>query len=206
MTDLKVYSDIIQGSDAWFDVKRGKVSASNFADVLAKGQGKTRRAYMLRLVAEKLTGQTEPTYTNQFMEDGKEREDEARAYYEGVNDCQVEQVGFIELNEDIGCSPDGLIGEEGGLEIKCPKSTTHIEYILQGVLPSEYEKQVQGNLWVTGRKWWDFVSYCPQVKSSPYFWVRVKRNEKDIMILQAGVEQFITEMKELIKQIQSKTF
>ncbi|MFA7100682.1 MAG: lambda exonuclease family protein [Bacilli bacterium] len=206
MTDLKVYSDIIQGSDAWFDVKRGKVSASNFADVLAKGQGKTRRAYMLRLVAERLTGQTEPTYTNQFMEDGKEREDEARAYYEGVNDCQVEQVGFIELNEDIGCSPDGLIGEEGGLEIKCPKSTTHIEYILQGVLPSEYRPQVQGNLWVTGRKWWDFVSYDPRVINSPYFCVRVGRDEDCIKNIESEVNRFIEDMQKMIKEIKERTF
>lgn len=195
-----------QGSDEWFAVKLGKVSASDFHSVIAKGQGKTRRSYMLRLVSERLTGVAEPTYINQFMENGKELEAYAREYYEAFRGCAVEQVGFIAVNEDVGCSPDGLVGDKGGVEIKCPKPTTHIEYLLRNALPDEYKAQVQGNLWVAERDWWDFVSYCPQVINSPFFCVRIKRDEDYIRKLESEVNQFIADMNALIQEIEERIF
>lgn len=158
---------------------------------------------MLKLAAERLTGLTEPTYTNSYMEDGKELEAEAREAYETITDTVVEQVGFIEYNEDIGASPDGLIKLDGGTEIKCPKATTHIKYLLEDRLPPEYLWQVQGNLFVSGRGWWDFVSYC---RGFPLFIKRVNRDESCINTLKHELDIFVEELKDLVETIKQKGF
>jgi putative phage-type endonuclease len=146
-----IYHDVIQGSPEWHDVRCGKVTASSISDVLAKGQGITRKKYLWRLVAERITGKPKAGFCNGAMEWGTQTEPEARDYYENLNFVNVQQIGFVEVNEYLGCSPDGLVGEEGLLEIKCPEQDTHLGYIVEDRLPPEYVKQVQSQLWITGR-------------------------------------------------------
>jgi len=183
-----------QGSEEWFAVKCGKISASHFKDVLC--QGDEYEKYMRRVLSERMSGETHPSSCNKAMKNGTKLEPQARACYER-SFGKVNQVGFVEMNEYVGCSPDGLIGDDGGLEIKCPYPSTHIDYILKNRMPSVYVPQVQGSLWVTGRKWWDFASFCPQIKDNPLWFIRVERDEKKINVLSIAVETFIQEMIEM---------
>jgi len=196
--------DCEQGSDEWFAVKRGKVSASHFSEVLNKGAG--RGLYMRKLAAERLTGLTEQGYSNKAMEFGVETEAEAKEYYSQSTGIDVELVGFVEVNDWVGCSPDGLIGDDGLIEVKCPLGSTHIDYIIKNKLPAGYVPQVQGQLWVTDRKWCDFVSYVPSMTSKPAHIIRVKREEDYIDELIWKVDKFVEELKKLIAKIEANTF
>ncbi len=202
---MKIYTDIIQGSEEWGRLRLGKVTASCFSDATSAGRGSspsvTRKKYMLKLVAERLTGLPQESYSNGAMEYGSETECEAREYYEALNGCSVLQVGFIERDEDTGCSPDGLVGDDGMLECKCPFSTTHIKYILADKMPAEYVKQVQGQLWVAEREWCDFMSYDPRVSQRLSFIKRVYRDEDYIKELHIKIVMFITEMKEMYDKL-----
>lgn len=191
--------DCIQGSEEWFEAKLGIVSASNFSKVLNKGAG--RGLYMRKLIAERLTGLREEGYHDKNMDNGNETEAEARKYYETAYDCEVKQAGFVLRDDDVGCSPDGLIGEEGSIEIKCPLSSTHVFNILSGKMPTEYIPQVQGLLWVTGRQWCDFISFDPKVVSRPVSVVRIERDVEYIIKLAAKVNVFVKELKETVDKI-----
>jgi len=195
-----------QGTDEWLKVRLGKLTASNFSDVMAKGTGKTRKDYMIKLATERLTGLPEESYTNSSMQWGIEHEAEARAYYESLYGRTVEQVGFVEMNEFVGCSPDGLVGEDGLIEIKCPKSSTHVANILDNRMQTCYTAQVQGQLWVSERKWCDWISFDPRVTSNPFFMVRVERDDKYIRVLQEETEQFIKELQEIIEKLTKTSF
>lgn len=194
--------DCIQGSEEWWEAKLGFVSASNFSKVLNKKTG--RKLYMRKVAAERLTGLREESYKNDIMEVGSETEAEARRYYETVNDCKVEQVGFVMRDEWVGGSPDGLISKDGLLEIKCVLSSTHIEIIISGKMPALHIPQVQGLLWVTDRKWCDFVSFDPRVLSQPMFCVRVERDTEYFKTLAGEVGVFVNELKAMIDKIDSK--
>ena len=198
---MKIYKDMIQSSEEWKQIRLGKVTASKFSAVLAKGAGKTRKAYMTTLATEKLTGLQQESYTSGAMEWGKEQEPFARQYYETLNGLKVKQVGFVELNEWVGYSPDSLVGDDGCLEIKCCNSTTHITTILSEKMPSKHKAQVQGGLWVTGRKWCDFISYDPRVKSRPFFSIRIDRDEKYIKELEIQITMFVEELKSMIEKL-----
>ncbi len=198
--------DCVQGSDEWYQARLGKVTASCFGHAIAGGQGKTRKQYMIKLIAERMTGEHQMGYSNKFMENGSGTEPQAREYYELLNDCIVQEVGFCEFNENTGASPDGLIGEDGTLEIKCPLASTHIETILADRVPSVYVPQIQGTLWVTGRQWCDFVSYVPQMTNRPYWCKRVFRDEKNINVLKIGIESFIEDMLELMEKLNKSAF
>lgn len=189
-----------QLSDEWFQARLGIPTASNFSKILAKGQGKTRKAYMMKLLAEIETGIPQESYSNSSMEWGIETENQAREYYKGYKKVEVEQVGFIKCS-GIGCSPDGLIGEEGLLEIKCPDSSTHLEYILANKMVSTYIPQVQGQLLVTGRKWCDIVSFDPRVTNRPFWCIRVGRDENKIAEIQKACDAFLYDLNELIEKI-----
>lgn len=188
-----------QGSEDWYEIKLGIVSTSNFHKVLNKGTG--RGLYMRKLAGEKLTGTHQIDYSNKNMENGQELEAFAKEYYEAYNGCSVKQVGFIKRNDWIGTSPDGLVGDDGLIEVKCPLPSTHIENILKAKMPACYTPQVQGQLWVTERKWCDWVSYCPAVKDRPFFNIRVFRDEKYINVLEIAVIDFVRELKKIIEKI-----
>ncbi len=206
-----IHTDIIQGSDEWFAVRLGKVTASNMSCVLAKGRdggkSKGRAGYMLRLAAERLTGCPQESYSNANMERGTETEDAARIHYEAIQGVTVEQVGFIELDgETVGISPDGLIGDDGMIEIKCPLTTTHIEYIMADKFPTTYKAQVQSQLWVAEREWCDFISFDPRMKSNKMFKVRVYRDPDYILDMSAKTKTFLEELKILVDTIGGSPF
>lgn len=197
---MKIY-ECEQLSDTWFELRLGKISGSHFADVLNKKSG--RGTYMFKLLAEKLSGEPVPSYSNKAMDFGVEYESEAREYYEALYG-EVRQVGFVEMSDYVGVSPDGLIGEDGGLEIKSPFPSTHIRYILENRLPAVYKAQVQGNLLVTERRWWDFVSFAPSIKDRPFWKIRIYRDEPYIKELEKAIELFVKELKELENKIVNK--
>ena len=196
-----------QGTEEWLKARLGVPSASNFSKVVTtKGQRSASfMGYVNALIAEKLTG--DPTYVKitEPMERGTSLEDEARAMYQLINDTEVRQVDFIKHpNMEVGCSPDGLIdvkcdrGLIGGLEIKCPLQGTHVEHLRAGKVPSKYMLQVQGCMFVTGRGYWDFMSYHPKMK--PLI-VRTYRDDdlinelatnlqEAVLLIEDGVDKF----------------
>lgn len=196
-------NNIVQGSPEWLQLRVGVLTASSFADVLAKGEGKVRKRLMLDMAAEILTGKPQESFESEWTIRGTELEPEARAVYAVSSDFDVREVGFCYLDSKklIGSSPDALVGDSGGLEIKCPKPRVHLEYLLAGKLPPQYKAQVQGNLWVTGREWWDFVSYCPDVKDNPVLCVRVTPDMDYISNLKTECGQFLVELDELLWKV-----
>lgn len=191
--------DCEQRSPEWYAARLGKVTSSCFAGVLSNGEG--RNTYMMELLAERTTGITQASYMNTAMQWGIDTEPQARAKYEKKTKTKVQQVGFIEYDENTGASTDGLVGEDGLIEIKCPNTSTHLTYILKDKMPAKYVPQVQGELWITGRKWCDFVSYDPRVKVNDYWCVRIERDEKKIAEIAEAVSQFVKELKELENKI-----
>lgn len=193
-----ILAHIEQGSDEWFAARCGVVTASNFKAVMTGGRGKTRLNYMRRLRDEIVTGRpAPPTYQSAAMERGCKLEPRARDVYTEKSGHDVREVGIVYLDEDkrIAASPDGLIGLEGGLEIKCPLPHNHMKYVQDGVVPTQYVPQVQGNLWVTGRDWWDFVSYAPEIANDSHIMIhRVYRDESYIRRLRDEVLRFVEEL------------
>ena len=188
--------DCEQNSQEWVQARCGLVTASRFKDVLAKGEGKTRARYLYELAAEIMRGYPEPeTYTNAAMERGHALEDEARQRFAFENAVEPVRVGFVRRHDlRAGCSPDSLIGDDGGLEIKTALGHIQMERIHRGTLPSEHVAQVQGSMWITGRKWWSFVSYSPDL---PLFHVRVERDDAYIARLAEAVATFSAELDSL---------
>ena len=203
---MNIIYDIEQGSDDWLMLRLGKLTASKFADVISKGRGKepskTRVSYMYQLAAEILVGEPATFFKNAAMQWGTDCEPAARAAYEIKHDIEVVECAFIEHDEFVGVSPDGLVGIDGLLEIKCPTTVTHLKYYMSGTMPAEYLAQVQGQLWVSGRDWCDFVSYDPRVRSeADYFELRVNRDDEYIKNLEVQCSTFIDELKELLNKL-----
>ena len=196
-----------QLSQEWFEARLGKVTASRVSDVLAtrKGQESTVRAkYKLQLATERLTNKKTDTYMNQAMQDGIEREPMAREIYEKLKDVTVEEVGFVQhpAIERAGASPDGLVGDDGIIEIKCPIETTHTTNLLERRLPSKYKPQVQFQLSATGRKWCDFISYNPNFEPRLQLMVvRVERDDEYIEMLEFEILKFLAEVELMINQL-----
>jgi putative phage-type endonuclease len=207
---MQIIETVDQGSDEWHELRRGVVTASRFKDVMSKGRGaepsKTRLSYMMELAAEILTDEINHLEPNKYMIWGTETEPRAKANYEINNDVDVKEVTFIKHGSlNCGVSPDGLIGSDGGLEIKCPKTTTQLETYLSGKMPSQHKSQVQGCLWVSEREWWDFVSYDPRINAeAEYFQVRVYRDEDYIKSLEEGVKEFNEQLNEMINKLKGK--
>lgn len=200
--DLQVF-DCPQGSTEWYAARAGIPTASEFATVMARGRGgaesKTRRKYMLQLIGERLTGQPMESYTNAHMERGKAMEDEARDLYAMVREVEPQRVGFMRRG-DAGASPDSLVGADGLVEIKTKLPHLQIEVLLANRLPPEHVAQVQGQLWISGRQWVDFVSYWPGL---PLFVTRVHRDETYIATIAAEVAEFIAEMAAVTAQVEN---
>ena len=195
--------DFPQGSEEWAQARCGRATASEFSSVLAKGQGKMRTAYLRRLVAERLTGKPTEGYKNAHMDRGQEQEQFARAAYEIKTGGIVDAVGFIQHPVLMaGGSPDGLVSPDGGVEIKSVIPTVQLETILAGGYPSEHRAQIQGNLWLTGRKWWDFCSYSEDLPENLRTYVfRVEPDAKYIVQLEAEVTVFLREVDALLAQL-----
>jgi hypothetical protein len=189
-----------QGSPEWFAARAGLPTASEFSTIMAKGkdggQSVTRLTYMRKLAGEILTGEPMENYTNAHMERGRVMEDEARDLYAFMTDCEPQRVGFIR-NGDKGCSPDSLIGANGGLEIKSALAHIQIERLSRGDLPPEHRAQVQGSIWVAEREWWDFVSYGGA--KLPLFVHRVPRDDGYIATIAGAVAKFNDELAALVE-------
>lgn len=190
--------DVQQGSPEWYAARAGIPTASEFSSVLAKGQGKTRRAYMLRVAGERITGEPGETFTSPAMERGRAMEDEARREYQFLFEADPIQVGFAR-NHCAGCSPDGLVGSAGGIEIKTKRADLQIDVLLSDEVPSEHKAQLQGFLWVCEREWVDFISFWPGL---PLFVKRVTRDEDYIKMLSHEVAKFNEETDAIVAQIQ----
>lgn len=190
-----------QRTEEWFAQRVGKFTGSQFASLMAGESTETYQGYLREKAWERLTGKAVQGYTNEAMLHGIETEPQARAYYEFVKDVVVEEVAFI-AHPDltyVGVSPDGLIGSDGMLEIKCPQPKTHIEYLAAKKLPSKYRWQVQGQLWVAKRDWCDFVSFHPDSEYQTI--IRVESNPKDHEALAERAAAANEAIEAIIKQI-----
>lgn len=189
-----------QLSPEWFAARAGVPSASCFDKIVTtKGEpSKQRTKYMYQLAGERITGKKEDTYTNAIMQRGVDMEAEARDMFTLVTDLDVEEVGLCKSHHGYSCSPDGLI-DGGGLEIKCPTLSVHVEYLLKGKLPTTYFQQVQGSMLVTQTSWWYFMSYYPGMK--PLI-IKVDRNNEFAAKLNVELIKFNTELDEIVIKIQ----
>lgn len=197
---IETIPEVDQRSPEWFAARLGKVTASRVADVIAKtktGWGASRSNYMAELICERLTQTQAERFTNAAMNWGTEKEPEARDIYSfGIN-LEVSEVGFVHHPKIMmsGASPDGLVGDDGLLEIKCPNSATHIETLISRAVPAKYITQMMWQMACTGRKWCDFVSYDPRLPSDKrVFQQRVKRDDILIASLETDVLAFLAEL------------
>ncbi len=199
---MPIIIDCEQRSDIWFAAICGNVGASNIDKIITtKGEpSKSRTDYMMSLAAERITGKGEGGFTTQSMLNGIEREAEARLLFEMSQDIDVKQVGLVYKDETkmAHCSPDGLIGDCSGVEIKSPMSKTQIKYLLNHKLPIEYFCQVQFSLYVTERESWFFFSYYPGLR--PFMEI-VYRDEKWIEKCEKELNQFNEELLEMVERI-----
>jgi len=184
-----------QGSPEWIAARLGIPTSSAFNRILTPKTMKLSagaHGYLCELVAEKMIGASLDPFVSEWMERGSELEDSAVARYEFDRDMDCEKVGFI-LHDTlmVGCSPDRLVGEDGGLEIKCPSPRVHVENLLG--MADKHRTQVQGSLWITGRAWWDLLSYHPEM---PPAIVRIERDEAFIGKLAEAVSDFLENLQQ----------
>jgi len=185
--------EVTQGSEEWLRARAGIPTASEFGNLVTPlfkvRTGDMVDTYLCRKLAEKWIGGPLPTtYSGGAMEQGNLREEEAIPWYEFTTGRRVDRVGFVTTDDGrIGCSPDGLFAEGGGIEVKCPDLHTHVGYLLEGELPEHYRAQVQGTMLVTGAEEWTFLSYAPKL---PPLVLTVNRDEKAIDALTQALEQF----------------
>lgn len=201
--------DVIQGSPEWHQMRCGKVTASRVADIIAKtktGPAASRKNYMAELVLERLTGTSEEGYTNAAMQWGIDTEPQARVAYEFHRNVDVAEVAFVAhpTIADTGASPDGLVGEDGLLEIKCPLPATHMETLECKTVPAKYLTQMQWQMACTGRQWCDFVSFDPRFPAHMQFFMdRVKRDDALIAELEAEVVAFLNEVRGKVERLRA---
>lgn len=199
-----------QRSPEWFAARAGKVTASKIADMLAKtktGWGASRKNYAAQLVAERLTGTVEPSFCSPAMQWGIDTEAAAREAYCQHMLCSVAEIGFVDHPkiEMAGASPDGLIGDDGLVEIKCPGTATHIETLLGGSVPDKYRMQMLFQMACTGRAYCDFVSYDPRLPETMRLFVqRMPRDDGAIAEIERETVKFLTEVEETVTQLRNR--
>ena len=198
---------IEQGSQEWLALRAGKVTASKVSDVMSAITTAGYRNYLADLVVERLTGNKTESFTNAAMQWGVDQEPLARAEYEVKTGNFVDQIAFVEhpTIADFGCSPDGLVEDDGLIEIKCPNTATHIDYVMQDKVPTKYIPQIQCQLAVTGRKWCDFVSFDPRLPDGlQILIVRLERDDEYIEKLEARVVKFLDEVNSAVNGLKEK--
>ena len=189
---MKIINGIEQGSPEWLQLRLGVATASDFSKIITSTgkKSKTLKDYALELASESLLTEPESSYKSEAMQRGNDLEDEARKYYSFITDTKVDQVTFIKKDDEIGYSPDGLIDDNGSIEIKCPQKKNHLKYLVDNKLPAEYKSQVQGGLYISGRDYCDFISYHPLFK-----------DDKKMMVVRVGRdEEYIKELSDLLKK------
>ena len=199
-----------QGTAEWHELRRGKVTASRVADILARtksGASASRQNYLIELALQRVTKTIEESYTNAAMQHGVDTEPQARVAYEVASFNFVDQVPFIDhpTIDWFGCSPDGLVGSDGLIEIKCPNSATHWSYVKEGKPPQKYIIQMQAQMSVTGAKWCDFVSFDPRMpERSKLLIINVPRDPEFILYMETEINQFLSEVEAEVKLMESK--
>jgi len=199
-----------QGSEAWFSARCGKVTASRVADVIARtksGWGASRANYMAQLIAERLTGVVAESYSNSAMQWGTDTEPQARIAYEFYEGQTVHEIGFVAhpTIANTGASPDGLVGDDGLVEIKCPNTSTHLETLLGDSVPSKYVTQMMWQMACSGRQWCDFASFDPRLPENMRLFVRrVNRDDELIAALEKDVSDFLKELDDKVTALVSK--
>jgi putative phage-type endonuclease len=190
-----------QRSPEWFAIKAGKVGASS-ASKIAEG-GKALESFLLELMAEYYSSAPKERYTNAAMERGIELEPEARAAYEFDTWLKVKEIGFVEYNDYIGCSPDGLVGNDGLVEIKCPGSKVYMQYLMDGVVNRDYYWQMQMQMLICEKQWCDYVVYNPDFDRKIVI-KRILRDERSCLKLLKGFEEVEHKIKEIKKKMEVK--
>lgn len=210
--EAELFASLKQGSEEWAKARAGYATASNFSDILSKpktghGESTSRRNYRTQLVTERLTGLPAETYQNAHMQWGTATEPLARDALEVNEGLLVRTVGFLKhpVMAWTGASPDGLVGEDATVQLKCPSvSTNHIETLEFG-MPPKYKAQVQGELWVTGRAYSYFVSFDPRMPSHLRLHVeKIHRDEDYISLLNKEVKIFLAEVDEMHQRLLKK--
>lgn len=197
-----------QRTAEWHQARLGRLTASRVADMMAKtrnGWGASRTNYAWELAIERLTGQPASSFCSAPMQWGIDQEDAARAAYQIHALCTVEEIGFVQHPKLFaGASPDGLIGENGMLEIKCPNSATHGETLLNGTIADKYLKQMQFQMACTGREWCDFASFDPRFPEHMQLWVqRVERDDKAIAEIEECAAEFLAEVESTVAALRN---
>lgn len=192
-----------QRSNEWFQTRLGKVTASRIADLMARtksGYSTSRANYMAELIAERLTGAKGESYQNSAMQWGTEQEPFARAAYETLKGVLVQEVGFVPhpIILNSGASPDGLVGDDGLVEIKCPYTATHLEFLTTGIIPEKYMLQMQWQIACTGREWCDYVSYDPRLPERMA--ISIQRVNRDLTL----INQIETEVRTFLSELDNK--
>jgi putative phage-type endonuclease len=202
------FVDCEQNSAKWISARTGRITASRICDLMATlkrgGEAASRRDYRAQLIAERLTGRAEDCYVSKEMRSGSEQEPFARTAYEIRTGNMVDQMGFVfhPRLDFSGASPDGLIGKDGGLELKCPKTTTHLAYMAAGTVPKEYEYQLLWNMACTEREWWDFASFDPRLPEKlRLFIVRMSRDEARIGEIEREVVTLNQQINTICEQL-----
>lgn len=202
--------DVEQGSHEWIAARLGKVSASRMADMTARtktGYGASRTNYAAELIVERLTGTPAERYTNAAMAWGTEKEPDAKDAYCFLRDAEIVPVGLV-LHPTIAmacASPDGLVGDDGLIEVKCPLSATHIDTLLSETIPEKYVKQMMWQMACTGRQWCDFVSFDPRLPAEMQVFIRrVPRDNALILELEQETVKFLAEIDQTISKLQAK--
>ena len=203
-----IYTDLQQRTAEWIQMRCGCVTASRVSDVMAKlkrgGEPVCKTNYRNDLICERLTGRAAEHYVSMYMDEGMENEPLARAAYEMGLDVEVQQVGLA-MHDRIkwfAASPDGLVGDDGLLEIKCPKTTNHIEIVRSHVIPEEYQWQMLAQMSCTDRQWCDFISYDPKLPPGLRLYVkRFDRDEARIAEMEQEVEKFLAEVEAVVTEL-----
>lgn len=192
-----------QGSESWFKARLGVPSASNFSKIVTSAgkPSESLRKYAEELASDMLIIEPEQGFKSDDMTRGNELEPEARQAYQEYSFCEVKEVGFM-IEDSYGYSTDGLVGDDGLIEIKCPNKVTHTKYLHDNKIPTKYWQQCQGGLMVSGRKYLDFVSFHPNFKDDKkLFIVRVERDEEFIKKLRIGIEKVISLRDSILAKI-----
>ena len=199
-----------QRTEEWFAARAGKVTASRVADLMAKtksGYSASRENYMAQLIVEKFTGGKGESFSSSAMQWGTEQEPFARAAYEARNGVFVDEVGFVchPTIDGAGASPDGLVGDDGLIEIKCPNTATMIDTLINETVPAKYYAQMHLQMACTGRKWCDYVVFDPRMPASGQLFIkRIERDDKFVADMEAEIIKFLNEMGAKFKTLQSK--
>jgi len=200
---MKIHDKIKQGTQEWFDIRKNRMTASHAQAIGNNGKG--LQTYIYDLVAEYYSSQEKENFSNEHTERGNELEEQARGVYELETGNRVEQVGFISEGNYIGVSPDGLIGETGGLEIKCVEDKKYFKMLIGDLDPlKDYDWQIQMNLLISKREWWDLMIYCPNYKQNAIL-KRVYPDQVKQEKLEIGLLNGIKMIKELINKYNKLT-